>query len=30
MPGWQKNTFEVTEYAQLPQQAKVYIARLKP
>lgn len=29
MPGWQDNTFGVTEYDALPQQAKDYIKRLE-
>lgn len=29
MPGWSANTFGLTDYAQLPQQAKDYIKRLE-
>jgi adenylosuccinate synthase len=29
MPGWQSNTFGITEYNDLPQNAKNYIARLE-
>ena len=29
MPGWSQNTFGVTDYAALPDNAKAYIKRLE-